>query len=171
VGAAKGLVSAAIKKIKEGPGAKPAPLPLEMQCVLTGVSNIKFDRFTASGGVRGVTCDLSLQEFQPFKLDDKPTDTRYHRARRREYMELLAVREYGDPMIGDIIRKLHPTSQVLEIGDVVKLPSAEKLATNTVEPKSTALKGIFNRKPSPQKTLFQDTMEAKSKVAFYSLLR
>jgi hypothetical protein len=126
---------------------------LMMNCVVTG-AKIGYARPNFFGGARDITFTLSLMEFTPFSLDDaEQTDTRYARARDRDYFELLAFEEYGNPMIGDVIRKMHPILQSLEPGDVVKLPSIEGVRSKRVMQTSIPLKSAFGREDTPQRRL------------------
>lgn len=126
---------------------------LMINCVLIGMS-VQYgvpDRF---GGLRDVTFTMRLLEFTPFSLDDEvQTDTRYARAKERDYFELLAFKEYGNPLIGDVIRKDHPKIQSLEPGDTVKLPSIEGVRGKKVTQTSVPLKTAFGRKDTAQKRL------------------
>jgi hypothetical protein len=124
-----------------------------MNCVVTNVK-LTYARPDFFGGMRDVAFSVSLLEFTPFSLDDaEQTDTRYARARDRDYFELLAFEEYGNPMIGDVIRKMHASLQSLEPGDVVKLPSIEGVRSKQVKQTSIPLQSGFGREDTPQRRL------------------
>jgi len=124
-----------------------------INCVIVALS-ATYERPDFFGGLRDVGFTASLLEFTTFSLDDaEETDTRYARARDRDYFELLAFEEYGNPMIGDVIRKKHPALQSLEAGDIVTLPSIEGVRGVPITQTSIPLKTAFGRKDSPQRRL------------------
>lgn len=123
-------------------------------CLLESVGGIKYDRPTLLGSMRQVTFTVTLREYYEPKITAGAVgETRYHRAKQGEYYELIAFHEYGQPLLGDVIRKQHPSQPALSIGDVVKLPSVEKVRTETVAATSVPLETAFGRKESPQRTL------------------
>ena len=124
------------------------------QCVLEAISNIVYHDFRKDGSPRDISFTINLSEFVPFELIvEEGGDTRYHRARDRDYYEWLAQREYGDPMLGAAIRNDHPTQPLLEAGDVVKLPSASNMRKIVVKTQSLALRTAYGRKSTPQRDL------------------
>lgn len=126
---------------------------VRMNCVMN-LSGVKYGRPDAFGGLRDVTFTVNLLEFTSFSLDDEEeTDTRFARAKERDYYELLAFQEYGDPLRGDVIRKLHPQQQNLKQGDTVRLPAIEGIRTEVVEQKSIPLQTGFGRKDTAQRRL------------------
>jgi hypothetical protein len=136
---------------------------IQMTCVITSLSDIVYGRPNYFGGFRDVTLTINLEEFTTFSLDDEgATDTRYARAKERDYYELLAFFEYGNPMLGDVIRKDHPKQQLLKEGDTVKLPSIEGVRDKEVTQQSIPLKGGFGRKATAQKALVQRVLDRHS---------
>lgn len=124
-----------------------------INCVIVAVQTT-YQRPDFFGGLRDCTFTVSLLEFSTFSIDDaEEVDTRYARARERDYFELLAFEEYGNPMIGDVIRKQHPALQALKAGDTVKLPSIEGVRTVEVTQTSIPLKTAFGRRDTPQRRL------------------
>lgn len=124
------------------------------QCVLEGVRDIQYSPPDLIGGVRQIRFSLELKRYKPFDPEaTQVTDTRYARAKDGDYYEFLAQQEYGDPLIGDVIRKLHPTQLLLEPGNIVKLPSIEGVRKTRVTQTSIALKTAFGRKDTPQRRL------------------
>lgn len=114
---------------------------------IESVSDISYDSPNVFGGVRGITFTINLREFNEFSLENEPPpETRYANAKEGEYMELLAEREYGQPLMGDIIRKRHPALQVVETGDVIGLPSFEAIRSIAIVPRSLALRTLTGRK-------------------------
>lgn len=126
---------------------------VSINCVIVGIS-IRYSRPDFFGGLRDVTFNVSLLQFSTFSLDDEEqTDTRYARASERDYYEMLAYKEYGNPILGDIIRKDHPDKQRLQPGDIVKLPSIEGIRDKEVTQTSTILKTAFGKRDTAQKRL------------------
>jgi len=134
-------------------------------CVIEQISGIAYAPPTAWGVLRDVTFTVELRRWEPWALEVfEPPETRYHHARSMEYYELLALREYGSAMMGDIIRKRHPAKPFIQIGDIVKLPSADAIAKDKVEPKSLALYRAFGRNDTPTKRRRQQIFDARNQI-------
>jgi hypothetical protein len=135
---------------------------MTLNCVIVGIST-QYERPDFFGGLRDCTFSVSLLEFSTFSLDDaEEVDTRYAHARERDYFELLAFQEYGNPMIGDVIRKQHPALQSLATGDIVRLPSIEGVRSTPITQTSIPLKTAFGRKDTPQRSLRQQFFDKRS---------
>ena len=118
---------------------------------------------TILGQLRHVEFTINLEQYQEFDLDSSEIfETRYHRARDRDYYELLAYREYKAPILGEALRKRHPTQPSLAPGAVVKLPSAEGIRRDKIEPTSIPLASAFGRKDTPQRALRIAVLAARS---------
>lgn len=127
---------------------------LNLQVVLTAVSGIKFSNPSFTGSIREATFTINLLRFKEFSLDDEEeTDTRYHRTAEGETYELIAKREYGNPMLGDVIRKQSEQTGkgLLVPGDVVKLPSIEGVRDTVVTQTSVPLKTAYGKKDTAQR--------------------
>lgn len=134
-------------------------------CVIDSLSDIRYERPTAAGSLRHATFTVNLRRYTPYSLEEAPPgDTRYHRARRRDYYELLAYREYKLPSLGDVVRKRHPSQPNLVTGDVVKMPSLEAIRTEKVAPSSISLQTAYQRKESPQRSLRLQMFDARDRV-------
>jgi hypothetical protein len=135
---------------------------MTINCVIVNIAS-QYARPDFFGGLRDVGFTVSLLEFSTFSLDDaEETDTRYARARERDYFELLAYEEYGNPMIGDVIRKQHPALHNLKAGDIVRLPSIEGVRSIPVAQTSTPLKTAFGRKDTAQRRLRLEFFDKRS---------
>ena len=135
---------------------------LTINCTIVGI-NIKYARPDFFGGLKDVSFTVSLLQFQPFSLEDaEQTDTRYAKGRDGDYYELLAYAEYGNAMLGDVIRKMHPQYSTIIAGDTIKLPSIEGVRTKTVEQKSMCLKTGFGKKDTMQKRLVMSCFDRRS---------
>lgn len=133
------------------------------QCVCKSVASIKYGEPTSLGAMRQVSFTVNLDEYTPFSLATKGNfETRYHNARQADYYEMLTVREYGDPMLGDVIRKRHPTKPNIQVGDIIKLPSIEAVRRSSIVPTSIPLADAFSRKDTATKRRFLEVLESRS---------
>lgn len=120
---------------------------------------------TFTGRLHGVVCDITLTKYQGYSLEGPaPGETRYHRAKDRDYYEMLTWNEYGSAEMGDIIRKRHPDKPNLQIADIVKLPSVEAIRTERIEQKSNVLKTAYGKKDTPQRALRLSTFESRNRT-------
>ncbi len=109
---------------------------------------------TFLGKMHHVTCAITLSRYRAYSLEgEEAGETRYHRAKDREYYEMLSWREYRSAEMGDIIRKRHPEKPNLQVGDIVELPSIEAIRTERVEQTSETFKTAFGKRETPQRTL------------------
>lgn len=132
-------------------------LGLQMDCVCTDVNNIEYSEPNALGGIRQVTFTMEFKRVSGSQNsvsgELEVTDTRYHHAKEGEYYELICEQEYGDPMIGVIIRQRNPTMALLEPGDIIALPALEGVRGLTPQQQSIPLKTAFGRKDTAQRAL------------------
>jgi hypothetical protein len=132
-------------------------LGLQMDCVLTEISDIEYGEPNALGGIREVTFTMNFMQVagrQSSSSDEKEvTDTRYAHAKDGDYYELLCQKEYGDPMAGVVIRQRNPTLALLSIGDIIALPALEGIRGQPAKQQSIALQTAFGRKDTPQRRL------------------
>lgn len=136
---------------------------VEQQSVIDSISGITYYEPTITGEMRQVTFTLNLRQYVEFNFNEtEATDTRYHQTRERDYYEMLTYREYGNPLLGDAIRKLHPSQPNLVAGKTVKLPSIAGLRSTKIEPKSIALQTSIGRKDTAQKTLRTEMFEKRN---------
>lgn len=137
---------------------------LEQLSVIDSISGITYGEPTILGEIREVSFTINLIQYTEFSLDDSENfDTRYHRAKDRDYYEMLTQREYGDPLRGDVIRKMYPDQPNLTPAAIVKLPSVESIRTVRVEPTSIALNTAYGRKETPQRSLRIDMFNRRNR--------
>lgn len=145
---------------------------LERLCVIDSISGISYGEPTGDGAIRQVSFTVNLLEYHPFTLQDTELfETRYHRGRERDYYEMLCFREYKQPLLGDIIRKRHPTQPNVTPGSTIKLPSIEAIRTKKPAPTSIALVGAFGRKDTPQRELRIDMFNRRNRVHVSHVIR
>lgn len=132
-------------------------LGLQMDCVCTGVTGIKYGLPNALGGIREVSFTMEFLRINgrqtAFSSEQEVTDTRYAHAKDGDYYELLCQEEYGDPMIGVIIRQRNPTLPLLSTGDIIALPALEGVRGSVPAQQSIPLKLAYGRKDTIQKQL------------------
>ena len=122
-------------------------------CVIENLSAV-YAAPTALGASRDVTVNISLLQYEPYSLESESGgETRYHRAKIRDYYEILTFEEYGDPLLGDVIRKRHPTKPNIKIADIIKLPSYAVIRKELIQPKSIPLETAYGKKETQQRTL------------------
>jgi hypothetical protein len=137
---------------------------IQMTCVISALTDIAYGRPDFFGGFKDVSLTVDLLKFEPFSLEDEgATETRYARTREREYYEMLAYIEYNNPLLGDIIRKDHPTKPSPKAGDIVKLPSIDGIRQRRVTQTSLALAGAYSRKDTPQRRLRLEVFDRLNK--------
>lgn len=119
------------------------------------------------GSFKGANFTVNLREYTPFDINAVAAfDTRFHKAKRGEYYELIAEREYKDPLIGVIIRQRTPSRINLQIGDVVKLPAGTGTIRQVpVTQSSIVFSTAFTkqREPSAQRTRHQAMIKARNR--------
>jgi hypothetical protein len=124
---------------------------LEQQSTIDSL-NLGFGRPAITGDLKDLVFSITLSRYDEYSLKDNEIfETRYHRTRAGEYFELMAQREYGNALIGDVIRKRHPTKPNPGPGEVIKLPSIEAIRADRVQPSSAALDTAYDRKDTAQR--------------------
>jgi hypothetical protein len=133
-------------------------------CTIDKVSET-FLQPTFLGKLHHVSCAITISRYEPYTLEgQEPGETRYHRAKEREYYELLTQQEYNSPELGDVIRQRHPSKPNLQVNDVVKLPSIEAIRTVRVKQTSQTFKTAYGKKDTPQRALRLYMFEKRNKT-------
>lgn len=114
--------------------------------IVESVGNIRYDDIRVDGSVRGVLLSITLQVYRGADVEltqpgaPRPS-TFYVHTRTDDQWEDLAEREYGDALLGDLLRRRHPDlpfpGQVP--GTIVALPPLETLRDEVVEPTAPPL--------------------------------
>lgn len=133
------------------------------ECVLESLSNITYAPPSASGALRDVSFTATIKRWWPYDitLGSEPPETRYHHAKQSDYYEMLALREYANAMLGDVVRKRHPTKQDIETGDIIKLPSKEAIETVRITQTSEPLRTAFGPVLTAQKARRLEMLELR----------
>jgi hypothetical protein len=132
--------------------------------ILKSLSRVVYSQPDFLGGIRQVNFTMLFWRYVPFTIADQVAiDTRFHRTASGQYYELIAAAEYGNPLLGDIIRRSdYQTGKPLLIpGDIVKLPAIEGIRNQRVAPSSTVLKDAYS-KNTPQRRRREEILEARS---------
>lgn len=132
-------------------------LGLQMDVVCTGITGITYSEPNALGGIRQVTFTMNFLRIggrqNSASNEEEVTDTRYAHAKEGDYYELLCQKEYGDPMVGVIIRQRNPDKALLKVGDIVALPALEGVRGQVPTQQSIPMKTAFGRKDTAQRAL------------------
>lgn len=109
------------------------------------------------GAFKGAIVTVALREFTAFDINAITAfDTRFHAAKRGDYYELVAEREYKDPLLGVVLRQRNPSRINLRIGDVVRLPAGT---------------GTIRQEPITQTSIVFDTAFEKHRIPTAQRLR
>lgn len=126
-----------------------------------------------NGNPRHILFNVTLKKYTPFYLvstdPTRPVKESYHpvaSAAEASY-EAIAARFYGDPLLGDRLRKRHPESPTAPtLGQKVKIPRREIVARETIEPSCH----VFNRDDTDTQTAYQAITEARGAPVIVSTL-
>ena len=102
--------------------------------------NPTYKEYDKNGNLVHAEVALSIKEYVPYTQVTQNFDTRYHNVMDGEYHELLAAREYNNPMLGIVVRQYNEQSEI-GTGDIVKLPDKQSQSVSTIliKPKSSIL--------------------------------
>lgn len=135
--------------------------------VVQSLGTIRYDDPRPDGTVRGASLVINLLVYRTVDISLASEDARsllqdtfFSVAKAGEQWEDVALREYGDPDLGDLLRRRHPAMLFpgQKPGTIVKLPKLANLAVDTLEPNSPPL-----RRTTAGLRLRQRTFERLSK--------
>lgn len=134
-----------------------------LDCIIQSVGGIQYGTPNTLGDPTSITISLTLSQYTEYSIEAKGLyETRYHRAVTRDYYELIAYREYKSPLLGDVIRKDHPSKPNIQTGDVIRLPSVEAVRKNKIATSSIVLVDAYSKKTTPTKTRRLEMLELRS---------
>jgi len=139
---------------------------LALDCVIETVGGILYDKPAAFGIYKGATFTVNLREFTPFELNAKANfDTRYARVKQGDYYELLAAREYRNPLIGVFLRQENPDKVNLQTGEILRMPApgGPTIRQAVIEPKSIPFKGAFGSQVTAARSRRNDMVKARNR--------
>lgn len=119
------------------------------------------------GAFKGAKFTVGLREYTPFDPEATAAfDTRFHQAKKSEYYELIAEREYREPLLGVVLRQRNPTKINLTVGDTVALPAGTgSIRQEPITQSSIVLQTAFEkrRQPTAQRTRHQAMIKLRNK--------
>lgn len=103
-------------------------------------------KLRSDGEPREVFLSFTMHRYKPFRQQQidptKPTKESYQlraSAALKTY-EAIALKHYGNPLLGDRLRKRHPDRPLTpEVGKLVKVPAREVIGSEVVQPAFHAL--------------------------------
>lgn len=102
-------------------------------CVVRNVGPIAYDRFLPTNGARrGATFSIRCQAYDPYNISlegsGAPAESLVKPLYPGESFEQLAARVYGDPNLGEALRRRHPEYAIPVGGERIHLPPVDRLA-------------------------------------------
>lgn len=114
--------------------------------VVQSIGGIRYDQVRPDGSIRGCTFSINLLVYRSIDVElvaeDRPSDTFFAATKSGDQWEDIALREYNDPMLGELLRRRNPGLMFpgAEPGTIVKLPKIETLRNEVIEPDSPPLR-------------------------------
>jgi hypothetical protein len=119
------------------------------------------------GAFKGAKFTVTLREFTPFNPEvAAASDTLFYKTKKSEYYELIAEREYKEPLLGVVLRQRNPTQLNLRVGNVVKLPAGTgSIRQEPITQSSIVFQTAFEtrREPTAQRIRHQAMIVARNK--------
>jgi len=129
-------------------------IPGGMPCFVDSLGGIAYDEIRPDGSMRGATLNITLKRYTPFTIERTTTSpverTPTHIVSSGETYEMIAMRYWGDPMLGVPLRQQNPRYPMqewapkkiadLSPGDTIKLYPRRDLDRDKIRPTSH----IFN---------------------------
>jgi len=118
--------------------------PIEFDCVVVEVGGIVYDGLWSDGRIKGVTFALRLRKvvdklsLEPIDPAAPVHDSLYSPVVAGETFESMAGRQYGEPMIGVLLRQRSKVA-FPRPGEIVRLPEAGRFAGKPYKPLAYAL--------------------------------
>jgi hypothetical protein len=123
-------------------------------CFVESLGGIRYDEIRDDGSLRGVTLSITLKKWSPFRFEQVVTNqgeqTPTHIVKHGETYEMIAHREYGDPMLGVLLRQMNPRYPMtkkapkgvadLQPGEEVKIYPIRDLRRKPIRPECHVLK-------------------------------
>lgn len=132
--------------------------------------NIKYKQFeNFTNKLKHVEFEIALKSYVPLTIEGEYNAgwTYYHTIKSGEYYELIAGRLYGDAKLGDIIRKQNSDKPFMREAYLVGFPRIDKIATETVAPKSIPFRNAFLKKTNLDKERWKEIFDSRNEV-YYS---
>lgn len=113
--------------------------------VVQSIGGIRYDRLRPDGTAIGCTLSINLMRVVEWDVElvaeDRVTDTFYAPTKSDDQWETIAVRQYGDALMGELLRRRNPSIPFpgAAPGTIVKLPRPETLRNEPISPSSPPL--------------------------------
>lgn len=137
---------------------------LTQRVIVKTVGGIRYDTFRpmkplgAGGGeIRGVLCSFELWRYEPYDVKALvgASESLVTPAREGETYEHITARVYGDPALGEALRRRNPERRDLVAGDLVHVPKARTLRREVLP---LTPQSLFLRTGTAQRALLLDTI-------------
>ena len=112
--------------------------------VIASVGNLVYRSARWDGSLQDATVQLTLRKYVKFEIaksdpDEREHNTFYVRAKRGDTYEAIAAARYGDPQIGELLRRQAPDKPFLSPDDEVMVLDEEKVRGVVINPVSIPL--------------------------------
>lgn len=136
--------------------------------VVQSIGGIQYDQIRPDGTLRGAILNITLLVYRSVdvELSGQPLpSTFYGVTKSGDQWEDIALREYGDPIMGDLLRRLNPSLPFpgMDPGKVVKLPPPLTLRDEIIEPNSQPLRRTADSL-ALRASLFESRSQARESV-------
>lgn len=123
---------------------------LQMDCLVKSIGGVVYDEIRDDGQLRGASLQITLMRYEApdWTVTDPTTPekfTRVRAARRGDTYESIARDEYGDPLLGVLLRQLNPRKPGMPLADLrpkdgVHVYPEEHLYTLPIQPQFHAFR-------------------------------
>lgn len=128
-------------------------IPGGIQCMVQSIGGVKYIDVREDGSPRGIDLQITVKKYTPFIIDRQSSSameqTPRYVARDGDTYEMIALRRYGDPLIGVALRQMNPRYPMeewapsdyaeLQAGETIKLYDRSDIDTNGITPRSHVL--------------------------------
>jgi hypothetical protein len=117
---------------------------ISMRCVVAGVGGISYDRARPmTGDLRGVTTSITLKRFEEYDVSvaGRAAESLVQPFLADDSYEIMAQKFYGEPVLGEALRRRNPELPLPRAGTFIHLPPKQSLANGfALTPQSPVLK-------------------------------
>lgn len=128
-------------------------IPDGFSCVITDIGN-SYDEIRDDGSIRGVTMQITIKQHVPYIVEQIASTseerTPLHEVKDGESYESIALKYYGDPIFGVLLRQMNPRQPYeswapsavadLQAGEKVKIYSKKDITSEKIRPLSPVLR-------------------------------
>lgn len=124
--------------------------PGGVPCFVQSLGGVRYDEIRSDGSIRGLTLNITLKKITYFRIErtiQSPTEqTPVHVVRDGETYEMIAYRQWGDPLLGVPLRRMNPRFPMekwapraladLSANEQIKLYERSELTKKRIKPES-----------------------------------